>query len=241
MEMILQLVGKNISRLYLVDFAPVVAETAGFIFGEGDDGPVFGRCEVVGLHDGFLLAFLLGIELTKGREGLEVRGLNETEVVGLLPIAVVHQHPFFFADTLPYVGSFTGCGFRVDERFLIGPWPGDVVGVGLLDAGCSLVADVGEIVAVAHLDDVAVDGGHSFLGMLDEYLRSGGQRGVALVDVGIVELVLPALMAHGEIQHQLAGFVVVGCFRSPCTSYLGINLVHVKQSMLPMDKVATLH
>ena len=58
----------------LIDFAPVIAETAGFIVGEGDDCTVFGRCEVVGLHHGFLLAFLLGIELSKGREGLEVGG-----------------------------------------------------------------------------------------------------------------------------------------------------------------------
>ena len=89
--------------LDLVDFAPVVAEVAGFVVGESDDGPVFGRCEVFGFHNGFLLALLLGVELAEGREGLEIGSLYETEIVCFLPVAVVHQYPFFFTDTLPYV------------------------------------------------------------------------------------------------------------------------------------------
>ena len=125
----------------------MVAKTAGFIVGEGDDGPVFGRCEVFGFHNRFLLALFLGVELAEGCKGLEISSLYETEIVCFLPVAVVHQYPFFFTDTLPYVWRLTGCGLRIDECFLISPRAGDVVAVGLLDAGRLLVTDVGEIVA----------------------------------------------------------------------------------------------
>ena len=66
----------------------MVAEAAGFVVGEGDDSPVFGRCEVICFHNGFLLAFLFGIELAKWGEGLEVGGFYETEVMGSSPSSI---------------------------------------------------------------------------------------------------------------------------------------------------------
>ena len=68
----------------------MVAEAAGFVVGEMDDSPVFRRCEVICFHNGLLLAFLFGIKLAKWREGLEIRGFYETEIVCFLTVAVVH-------------------------------------------------------------------------------------------------------------------------------------------------------
>ena len=136
----------------------MVAEAAGFVIGEMDDSPVFRRCEVICFHNGFLLALLFGIELAEGREGLEIGGFYETEIMGFLTIAVVHQYPTVFPYTLPNVGGFASGGFRVDEGFLISPGTSNVVTISLFDARCSLMAYVGEIITVTHFDDIAIDG-----------------------------------------------------------------------------------
>ena len=84
----------------------MTSQSGGFFFCQMDHRAVFGRREISRLHHSF-------VETSQVLEIHEVGSLDESEVMGVDAVDVVHQYPFVFSDTLPEVGSFAGPGFEV--------------------------------------------------------------------------------------------------------------------------------
>ena len=65
-----------------------------------------------------------------------------------------------------------------------------------------------------------------------------------VVGIHIIELVWPILMAHSEVNHQLARLLVVYSLWCPGTSYIGKfgrHLVDIYHGVRPVDEVVRLH
>ena len=79
---------------------PVVLKAPGFGLGDLDDAAVLRCGEIRGFHHTL-------VETSQRLEGLEVRGLHESEVMGTDAEDVVHHHPFVLADTFPHIRGLT--------------------------------------------------------------------------------------------------------------------------------------
>ena len=82
------------------------SQRGGFFSGQVDNRTMFGRREIGRLHHSF-------VEASQIREIHEVGSLDESEVMRVDAIYIVHQYPFVLTDPLPEVGSFTGSGLEV--------------------------------------------------------------------------------------------------------------------------------
>ena len=81
----------------------MTSQFGGFFFCQMDHRAVFGRREISRLHHSF-------VETSQVLEIHEVGSLDESEVVRIDAVHIIHQYPFVFSDTLPNIGSFTGFG-----------------------------------------------------------------------------------------------------------------------------------
>ncbi len=174
----------------------------------------------------------------------EVRGLLESEVMFLKSIVVVHQHPFLLADAFPHGRRFAGLWLFVypaRREAVIAVYP---VRDGLLDAGSPFVGHIGEDVLAVGMADVAIDGCRGSVGVLKQQLGFRGQLIELVVHIHVVEAVGLALEPHGEVNHQLALFLVVDGLWCPCASYLcklWREAANVHNLVAPMYQVPRFH
>ena len=77
-----------------------------FLAGKMNDCPMFGRSEVSSPHYSL-------VKLSQRSEMYEVGSFTESEIMNLLPVHIIHQHPSILTDAFPQVRSFARRGFRI--------------------------------------------------------------------------------------------------------------------------------
>ena len=234
-----QLAAANCPRL-LLPCVPILFQTLGLGLGDVDDTAVLRRREVLNLH-------LSLAEAAQGREGLEVAGLDEAEVVGPDAEHVVHHYPLVLTDALPYVGCLAGAVLGVNLLDMVVVEVVNLVADHILDAAGVLLIDIRhEIAAVGHRTDVGIEHLHRRVGALEQQLRLRFERREGLVGIRVVELgVAAGVLADGEVDHRLTDLGVPYRLRGPRAAYLAETLreelVDAGHVVRPMDEVVAGH
>ena len=215
---------------------PVALQALGLGLGDVDDRPMLGRHKIGGLHHPL-------VETSERLEGLEVAGLDESEVMGSDAVDIVHDDPLVLTDALPYVWSLTTTVLRVYLLSMVIIEMVDLVGNHVLDATRAFLCHIRhEVSSVRHRTDIGIERLDFIVGILEEQLRLGLQGGEGLVGIAVVQLGACArLLADGEIHHRLIDGRVPDGLRRPGTSYftefLGEEFVDTGLMMRPVNQV----
>lgn len=163
---------------------------------------------------------ILVIEIPDGTVGEEIARLHETEVHGTAAIVVEHDNVRVAVQTLPATGSLVPLTLAVLVEFIEAVRAGDALRRGMLGRGRTLVADVEEVIGVAHPDDVGVDDVELAPGSLSQETRLRGELREISVDVGIVDFVHARALPYGEVYHELPALLVEDRLGSPHAAHL---------------------
>ena len=219
---------------------PVALQALGLGLGDVDDRPMLGRHEIGGLHHPF-------VETSERFEGLEVAGLDKSEVMGSDAVDIVHDDPLVLADAFPNVRSLATAVLGVYLLSMIVVEMVDLVGNHVLDAARTLLSHIGhEVTSIRHRTDVGVKCLDFLVGILKELLRFRIQGGEILIGITVVQFRTSAwLLADGEIHHRLIDGGVPDGLRRPGTSYLaeflGEEFVDANLMVRPMNQVVGSH
>ncbi len=90
------------------------------------------------------------VETSQILEVHKVRGLNKGEVVRMNAIYIVHQHPFIFSDTFPYIRGFASLWFQIVPtgiKFIVAI---DPIRNSLFNACFSIMGDIEQMIVITY-------------------------------------------------------------------------------------------
>ena len=117
---------------------------------------MLGSCKVGGFHHSFVKA-------SQVFKVYEIECFNESEIMWSNTIYVIHQYPFVFTDTLPYVRSFTCFGFKIIPsrvELIISVRP---VRNSMFDTRRTIMGNIKQVIFVTHFRNVSVNGRSLFI------------------------------------------------------------------------------
>ena len=166
----------------LLPFVPILLQAFGLSLGDMNHAAVLGRLEIGQLHHAF-------IEMAQWRKGLEIRGFEESEVMGVDAINVIHDNPFLLTDALPHVRSLTSSALSINLFGMEIIKMIDAVANHILNA-CGIVLRhvCHKVTSVGHRTDVGINHMRGLVGIFKEQLRLCLQGGEGLIGVAVVEL-----------------------------------------------------
>lgn len=135
-----------------------------FLAGKMNDCPMFGRSKVSSPHHSL-------VKLSQRSEMYEVGSFTESEIMNLLPVHIIHQHPSILTNAFPQIRSFARRGFRIIPTgiiFVITVYP---IRNSLLDTGAPIVRNVKHVIFISYTGNIRIDSRNLLIGILKKKLR----------------------------------------------------------------------
>jgi len=101
----------------------------------------------------------------------EVGSFTESEIMNLLPVHIIHQHPSILTNAFPQIRSFARRGFRIIPTGIILVITVYPIRNSLLDTGAPIVRNVKHVIFISYTGNIRIDSRNLLIGILKKKLR----------------------------------------------------------------------